>query len=85
MCVALSPIACLMLITYGRKRWIPALCVTYSHLRDDKLLCQNVGLGSSTQHGLRSVGDEGDASPNLQSEGVSIGNVLTLFQFIQQI
>jgi len=38
-------------------------CVTYSHLSDDKFLCQNVGLGSSTQaqHGRRSVGDEGDA------------------------
>ena len=46
-----------------QKRRIPALCVTYSHLSDEKFLCQNVGLGSSTQaqHGRESVGDEGDA------------------------
>ena len=46
-----------------KKRRIPALCVTYSHLSDEKCLCQNVGLGSSikAQHGRGSVGDEGDA------------------------
>ena len=44
------------------KRRIPALCVTYSHLSDDKFLCQNVGLGNSTQHGRRSVRDEGTTS-----------------------
>ena len=76
-----------------QKLRIPALCVTYSHLSDDKFLCQNVGLGSSTQaqHGRRSVGDEGDegdegdAYPTFRPEGVSIGNVLVLFQFIKQI
>ena len=46
-----------------QKRRIPALCATYSHMSDKKCICQNVGLGSSTQahHGRRSVGDEGDA------------------------
>ena len=52
-----------------KKRWIPALCVTYCHLSDEKFLCQNVGLGSSTQHGRRSVGDEGDASPHFSAWG----------------
>ena len=52
-----------------QKRRIPALCVTYSHLSDDKFLCQNVGLGNSTQHGRRSVGDEGDASPHFTASG----------------
>ena len=48
-----------------QKQRIPALCVTYSHLSNDKFLCQNVGLGSSTQaqHGRRSVGDEGARPP----------------------
>ena len=73
-----------------QKRRIPALCVIYSHLSDDKFLCQNVGLGSSTQaqHGRRSVGDEGDegdAYPTFRPEGVSLGNVFVLFQFIKQI
>ena len=66
-----------------KKRRIPAICVTYSHLSDDKFLCQNVRLGSSTQHGRRSVGDEGNTSPTLQPEGDSIGNVPLLFQFIK--
>ena len=65
------------------KRRIPALCVTYSHLSDDKFLCQNVGLGSSTQHGRRSVREEGTTSPTFQPEGDSIGNVPPLFQFIK--
>ena len=74
---------------------LPALClsptaealrVTYSHLSDDKFVSQNVGLGSSTQaqHGRRSVGDEGDAD-HPRPVGVSLGNVLILFQFIKQI
>ena len=69
-----------------QKQLIPAFCVTYSHLSDDKFLCHNVGLGSSTQaqHGRRSVGDEGDAD-HPAAWGVSIGNVLILFQFIKQI
>ena len=56
-------------------------------MSDDKFLCQNVGMGSSTQaqHGRRSVGDEGDAYPTFRPEGVSIGNVLVLCQFIKQI
>ena len=58
------------------KRRIAALCLTYSHLSDDKFLCQNVGLGSSTQHGRRS-------SPTFQPEGDSIGNVPPLFHFIK--
>ena len=62
-----------------QKRRIPPLCVTYCHLSDEKFLCQNVGLGSSTQHGRRSVGDERDASPHFSAWGVSIGNILTLF------
>ena len=49
------------------KRRIPALCLTYSHLSEDKFLCQNVGLGSSTQHGRRSVGDEGTTSPRFSA------------------
>ena len=50
------------------KRRVPALCATYSHLSDDKFICQNIGLGSSTQHGRRSVGDEGTT---LQPEGTA--------------
>ena len=50
-----------------QKRRVPTLCVTYSHLSDDKFICQHVGLGSSTQHGRRSVGDEGDASPHFSA------------------
>jgi len=48
-----------------QKRRIPALCITYSHLSDDKFLYQNVGLGSSkqAQHGRRSVEDEGTRPP----------------------
>ena len=60
-----------------QKRRIPALCVTYSHLSDDKFVYQNVGLGSFTQDGRRSMEDEGDTSPHFSE--VSIGNVLTLF------
>ena len=66
-----------------QKRRIPILCVTYFHLSDDKLLFQNVGLGSSTQR--RSVGTRGTRPSTFQPEGASIGNVLTLFQFIKQI
>ena len=66
-CVSHSSIACLMLIAYGPKRRIPAVCVTYSHLSDDKCLCQNVGLGNATQHGRRSVGGREDHVPPLFS------------------
>ena len=65
------------------KRRISALCVTYSHLSEDKFLCQNVGLGSSTQHGRRSVGVKGTTSPHFSAWGDSIGNVTPLFQFIK--
>ena len=68
-----------------QKRRIPALCVTYSHLSDDKFLCQNVGLGNSTQHGRRSVWDERNTSPTCQPQGDSIGNVPPLFQLIKQM
>ena len=64
-----------------QNRRIPAICVTYSHLSDDKFLCHNVGLGSSTQHGRRSVGDERARPPNFRPQGVSIGNVFILFSF----
>ena len=76
-----------MLIAYGRSGGFLHFIVTYSHLIDDTFLCQNVGLGSSTQaqHGRRSVGDEGARPPTFRPEGVSIGNVLILFQFIKQI
>ena len=55
-------------------------------MSDEIFLCQNVGLGSSpqAQRGRRSVGDEGDAD-HPATWGVSIGNVLILFQFIKQI
>ena len=65
------------------KRRIPALCVTYSRLSDDKFLCQNVGLGSSTPHGHRSVGDKGTTSPHFSAWWDSIGNVPPHFQFIK--
>ena len=70
-CVALSPLARLMLIAYGRSGGFLGLHFVYliSHLSDGKFLSQNVGLGSSTQaqHGCRSVGDEGDASPQFSA------------------
>ena len=68
-----------------QKRRIPARYVTYSHLSDDKFHSQNIGLGSSTPHRRRLLGDEGDASPTFQPEGDSIGNILTHFQFIKQM
>ena len=60
---------------------------SYYYLSDDIFLCQNVELGSSTQaqHGRRSVGDEGARPPTFRPEGVSLGNVLILLQFIKQI
>ena len=66
-----------------QKQRIPALYVTYSHLSDDKFLCQNVGLGNSTQLGRRSVRDERNTSPTFQPQGDSIGNVPPLFQLIK--
>ena len=61
-------------------------------MSDEKFLCQNVGLGSTTQahDGRRSVewGTRGTLTtprPGGGGGGVSIGNVIILFQFIKQI